>query len=78
MRAADGRVALVVNGVTVVGVVVDLAIAGVEQQLEERVGMRVIGAGAHLHGEQEKEYETQNADQRQLPAGIQSSGPSRG
>lgn len=69
---------LVVNGVTIIGVVIDLAITGIEQQLEERVGMRIGSAGAHLHGQQEKKHETQDAGQCEQPASVQTSEPSRG
>ena len=54
--------------------VVDRPIPGVDHELQERVGVRIVGAGPHLHGEQEEENEAENADERE-PPGVPSAGP---
>ena len=59
---------------TIVRVMVDCPITGVENQLQQRMGMRVAQTRAHLHGEEEEENETQDPGKHQQPGNIPSSG----
>jgi hypothetical protein len=56
---AIGRRILIMFGV----VVVDDAIAGIEEQLEQGVRVGMLGAGAHFHGEHEEPNQGQCSDE---------------
>lgn len=57
-----------------VSVVVDRAVAEVEQGLQERVGMRLGGAGPHLNGQEEERGQNQEARETRAPASPEAAG----
>lgn len=61
--------------VTFTSVVVDRTVAGVEDQLQERMWVGMVCAGTHLHGEQQEENETKNEDERGQPTRAAGAGP---
>ena len=67
VRAGCSRVTAGIGLVAIARVMVDRAITGIEDQLQERMGMRIGRAGAHLHRKQEEEHETKDAEERGQP-----------
>ncbi len=66
MSSSGRLMALVLRGVVVL-VMVERAIAGIGKQLQHGVRMRVVGAGAHLHGQEEKQDQAESPEDREEP-----------
>ena len=56
----------------IVRMMIDRAVTGIQDQLQECMRVRIDRAGAHLHGEQEEDHENRNADEREPPARVSS------
>jgi hypothetical protein len=46
------------------------AVAGIEEQMEQRVGVGLLRSSAHLDREQEQTQECQSTDETEHPSGI--------
>lgn len=71
VRAKSGSVRrmarMPISGTIAVGMMVDCAITGIEQQLDERVRMRIASASPRLHREEENRSDKQRVEQYWLP-----------
>ncbi len=54
------------------GMMIDRAITGIDDELHERMRVRVDRASAHLHGEQDEEHETEYTDEGEPPVSVSS------
>jgi hypothetical protein len=67
MRSTRRRLAGVFRRVVVFVVVVEGAVAGIDEQLQHGVRVRVGGAGTHLHGQEEKQDQTEGPEDHEEP-----------
>ena len=56
-----------VSGFAMLRVVVNRTVAGIEEQMKQRVGVGLLGTGAHLHREHEESDKSESLHQMRHP-----------